>query len=307
MKKLGWFIGIIVVLIIVFNLFTFSVDETKKAIVMQYGNIKKVVNEPGLNFKIPFIQNVQYMEDRLLSYDIEPRKIITSDKRRLLVNNYAIWKIENPKKFKETMNANLTTAQTRIDDIVYSNLRNEFAEYEFNKIASEKRLDMLSRLTKLSSKKLSEYGINLIDVRVKRADLPEANEKAVYDRMISERKRKASQLRAEGEEKAKEIRSRADKKSSIIVSEAKEKAETIKGAGDAKALTIYSETYSQDKKFFEFWRTLDSYRKSFKKDGNSTIILSPKSRYMELLDEGKLSDKSAANKTKKTTSKKKEE
>lgn len=276
------------VLIILFNLFTFSVDETKKAILIQYGSIKKVVTEPGLNFKIPFIQNVQYMEDRLLSYDIEPRKIITADKRRLLVNNYAIWKVGNPKKFKETMNANRSTAQTRIDDIVYSNLRNEFAGYEFSKIASEKRLDMLSRLTKLSAKKLKEYGINLIDVRVKRADLPEANEEAVYNRMKSERNRRASLLRAEGEEKAKEIRSAADKKSSIIVSEAKEKAETIKGSGDARALKIYSQAYSKDPEFFRFWRTLESYQNSFAQGDNSTIILTPGSQYMELLSEGNL-------------------
>ncbi|MFB6215630.1 MAG: protease modulator HflC, partial [Candidatus Aenigmatarchaeota archaeon] len=233
MKKLAWFVGIVVAILIIFNLFTFTVDETKQAIVIQYGDIKQVATEAGLHYKIPFIQRVQKMEGRLLSYDIEPRKLITADQRRLLVNNYAIWRIEDPQQFKESFNARLDTAQTRIDDILYSNLRNVLANYEFNEIASGERVKMLKTITKNSEKKLEEYGINLIDAKIKRADLPEANEKAVYDRMISERERRAAQLRAEGDERAKEIRSQADRKSSIIVAEARKEADTIRGEGEA--------------------------------------------------------------------------
>lgn len=293
MRKLGWFAGTILILVILFNLLTFSVDETKQAILIQYGDIKRIASKPGLYFKIPFIQNVQFVEDRLLSYDIEPRKLITADKRRLVVNNYAIWRIDEPKRFKESMGARLNTAQTRIDDIVYSNLRNVLAEYEFSQIASGERAAMLHKITDNSSEKLSEYGIELIDVKVKRADLPEANEQAVYDRMKSERKRQASKLRAEGHQEAQEIRSEADKKSSIIVSEANKQAEKIRGEGEAQALEIYSRAYSQNPEFYEFWRTLESYKRSFLGEGGgTTILLNPDSEYMKLLKQGDLSGSS---------------
>jgi len=289
MKKLAWFAGIVIAIIIVFNLFTFTVDETKQAIVIQYGNIKQVATEAGLHFKVPFIQRVQKMEGRLLSYDIEPRKLITADQRRLLVNNYAIWRIENPQQFKESFNARLDTAQTRIDDILYSDLRNVLANYEFNQIASGERENMLATITSNSAKKLAEYGINLIDAKIKRADLPEANEQAVFDRMISERERRAAQLRAEGDEQAQEIRSEADRRSSVIVAEARNKAESIRGEGEAKALQIYSDAYSQDVEFYEFWRKLSSYRKSFP-GGKSTLLVTPDSQYLRLLSEGVTED-----------------
>lgn len=285
MRKLAWFVGIVVAIIIVFNLFTFTVDETKQAIVVQYGDIKKVATEPGLYFKIPFIQRAQHMEGRLLSYDIEPRKLITADQRRLLVNNYAIWRIEEPQQFKESFNARRDIAQTRIDDILYSDLRNVLANYEFNQIASGERVSMLESITTNSAKKLSEYGISLIDAKIKRADLPEANEQAVFGRMISERERRAAQLRAEGDERSKEIKSQADRESSIIVAEARKKAETIRGEGEARALEIYADAYSQDVEFYEFWRKLSSYRKSFP-GGKSTILVTPDSQYLNLLSEG---------------------
>ncbi|MCF7890909.1 protease modulator HflC [Candidatus Bipolaricaulota bacterium] len=287
MRKLAWFVGIVVGILIIFNLFTFTVDETKQAIVVQYGNIKQVATEAGLYFKIPFIQNVQFMEGRLLSYDIEPRELITADQRRLSVNNYAIWRIENPQQFKESFNARRDIAQTRIDDILYSDLRNVLASYEFNQIASGEREAMLNTIQETSTEKLKEYGINLIDAKIKRADLPEANEDAVFNRMISERERRASQLRAEGDERSKEVKSEADRKSSVIVAEARKEAETIRGEGEAKALDIYANAYSQNVEFYEFWRKLASYRRSFVKGkGKNTILISPDSRYMQLLSSG---------------------
>lgn len=289
MRKLGWFVGIAVVLIIAFNLFTFIVPETEQAIVIQYGEIKQVATDPGLHFKVPFIQSVEHMDARLLSYDIEPRKLITADQRRLTVNNYAVWKIENPKEFKESINARLGTAQTRIDDILYSDLRNVLASYDFNEIASQEREAMLNDITETSAEKLGDYGINLVDAKIKRADLPESNEQAVFDRMISERERRASELRAEGDEESKEIKSGADRESSVIVAEARNEAETITGEGEAEATRIYSEAYSQDVEFYEFWRKLSSYRESFPGD-KSTILITPDSQYMRLLSKGVTED-----------------
>ncbi len=266
MKKLIVFALIIVLGILVYNLFLFTVDETKIAVVKQFGEIVKIAKEPGLYTKIPFIQNVTYLEDRLLSYDIEPRNLITTDKKRLNVDNYAIWKIEDPVKFIQSMSGQLAIAQTRIDDIVYSNLRNKLASHTFDDIVSAKRVDYLNDITEQSKKQLSEYGIKLIDVKIKRADLPQANEMAVYQRMSSEREQKAKEIRAEGEKEAQILKAEADKEARIIVAQANKRAQELRGEGDAMALQIYNEAYSVDPDFYYFWRTLESYEKSLDKE-----------------------------------------
>src|SRR6056297_1815138 len=252
MKKLLTFLMVILVIVMAYNFFTFTVDETKTAVVKQFGDVVKISKEPGLHFKMPFVQNVIYLEDRILSYDIEPRKLITSDKKHLLVNNYALWKIDDPLKFVQSMSGQRTLAQTRIDDIVYSNLRNKLASETFDNIVSEKRIAYINSITEESRKQLKDYGIHLIDVKIKRADLPEANEEAVYERMSSERKQKAKQIRAEGRREGEKIRAEADKESKIIVAEAERKAQNLRGEGEAEALKIYNNTYTQDKEFYQF-------------------------------------------------------
>ncbi len=282
MKKLVVFIIIVALLTLTYNLFLFPVDETKKAVVKQFGDIVKIAKEPGLHAKLPFIQNVVYLEDRLLSYDIEPRNLITEDKKRLKVNNYAIWKIDNPKQFIQSMSGRRVIAQSRIDDVVYSNLRNELAENTFNDIVSEKRIAYLNQVTEKSQEQLENYGIKLIDVKIKRADLPEANEDAVYERMSSEREQKAQEIRANGRKEAEVIKAEADKESKIIVAEAEREAQNLRGEGDAEALRIYNDAYSADPEFYQFWRTLKSYEKSIDKE--TTIILSDELDYLKYLD-----------------------
>src|SRR6056297_879275 len=279
MKKLLSFLMIVLVILLAYNFFTFTVDETKTAVVKQFGEVVKISKEPGLHFKLPFIQNVIYLEDRILSYDIEPRKLITSDQKHLLVNNYALWKIEDSKKFVQTMNGRRSIAQTRIDDIVYSNLRNKLASETFNDIVSGKRTQYLNLVTEESSEQLKDYGIKLIDVKIKRADLPEANEEAVYERMSSSRKQRAREIRAEGNRESDKIKAEADKRAKIIVAEAERKAQVLRGEGDAKALQIYSDTYSKDKEFYQFWRSLNSYKESLA--SKSTIILNDEMKYLE--------------------------
>ena len=247
-------------------MFLFTVDETNIAVVKQFGEIVKVAKEPGLYTKIPFIQNVIYLEDRLLSYDIEPRNLITNDQKRLNVDNYAIWKIEAPDKFIESMSGSLAIAQTRIDDIVYSNLRNKLASHSFDEIVSEKRAGYLTDINEISAKQLKDYGIKLIDVKIKRADLPQANEKAVHQRMSSEREQKAREIRSEGEKEAQIMKAEAEKEARIIIAQANKKALELRGQGDAESLEIYNEVYSADPEFYKFWRTLKSYEKSFDKD-----------------------------------------
>src|SRR6056297_1152128 len=282
MKKLLTFLMVILVIVMAYNFFTFTVDETKTAVVKQFGEVVKISREPGLHFKMPFVQNVIYLEDRILSYDIEPRKLITSDKKQLLVNNYALWKIDDPLKFVQSMSGQRTLAQTRIDDIVYSNLRNKLASETFDNIVSEKRITYLNSITKESRKQLKDYGIHIIDVKIKRADMPEANEEAVYERMSSERKQKAKQIRAEGEKEAEIIKAEADKKAKIIIAEAEREAQELRGEGDAEALQIYNNAYSTDPEFYAFWRTLESYEYSLKE--NTKFILSNELNYLKYLN-----------------------
>lgn len=282
MKKLIIFAGVVVLLIIVYNLFTFTVDETKKAAVLRFGEIIKLADEPGLYFKIPFIQSVKYLEDRVLNYDIQPRDILTSDQKRLVIDNYAIWRVGDPKLFIEATRGSLLNAQSRIDDIVYSDLRNILAKHTLDEIVSAKRLEYLQQVTELSRDKLDKFGIVLIDVRIKRADLPTAIEKAVFSRMRSERERIAAQLRAEGEEKAKQTTSSADKDKEIILADARKEAEKIMGEGDAQALETYANAYNQDPEFYRFWRTLESYKTAL--GAGSRIVLSTDSDYLKFLE-----------------------
>lgn len=282
MKKLIIFAGVVVLLIIVYNLFTFTVDETKKAAVLRFGEIVKLAEEPGLYFKIPFVQSVKYLEDRVLNYDIQPRDILTSDQKRLIIDNYAIWRVGDPKLFIEATRGSLLNAQSRIDDIVYSDLRNILAKHTLNEIVSAKRLEYLQQVTELSRDKLGKFGIVLIDVRIKRADLPTEIEKAVFSRMRSERERIAAQLRAEGEEKAKQTTSSADKDKEIILADARKEAEKVMGKGDAQALETYANAYNQDPEFYRFWRTLESYKTAL--GAGSRIVLSTDSDYLKFLE-----------------------
>jgi len=282
MKKLIIFAGVVVLLIIVYNLFTFTVDETKKAAVLRFGEIIKLAEEPGLYFKIPFVQSVKYLEDRVLNYDIQPRDILTSDQKRLVIDNYAIWRVGDPRLFIEATRGSLLNAQSRIDDIVYSDLRNILAKHTLDEIVSAKRLEYLQQVAELSRDKLGKFGIVLIDVRIKRADLPTEIEKAVFSRMRSERERIAAQLRAEGEEKAKQTTSSADKDKEIILADARKEAEKIMGEGDAQALETYAHAYNQDPEFYRFWRTLESYKTAL--GAGSRIVLSTDSDYLKFLE-----------------------
>ena len=282
MKSLITFVIVVVVVLIAYNLFTFTVDETRKAAVLRFGEIVRIVEEPGLYFKIPIVQRVTYLEDRVLNYDIQPRDVLTSDQKRLVIDNYAIWRVGDPQAFIESTGGRLSSAQSRIDDIVYSDLRNILAKNTLDEIVSEKRLEFLQQVTELSRVKLLEFGIVLIDVRIKRADLPVAIEQAVFSRMRSERERIAAQLRAEGEEQARQIRSAADKDAAIILADARKDAEQVRGEGDATALEIYAEAYNQDPEFYRFWRTLESYKLALADD--TRIILTTDSDYLEFLE-----------------------
>lgn len=258
----------------------FVVDVTQNAIVVQLGAPVKNITEPGLYFKVPFIQEVTYFDKRLLDYDSEPQDVITQDKKTLLLDNFAKWRITDPLKVYQNFQSQRGALQ-RLHDIIYSELRVELGRHDLAEIVSTARGDLMKVVTQRSNEKASAYGIEIEDVRVKRADLPEQNEKAVFARMQAERERQAKQYRAEGAEEAQKIRSEAEKDKEIILAEAYKESEELRGGGDAKAFRIYADAYRQDPKFFEFTRSMEAYKKTFK--DKSTLVMSPDSEFLRYL------------------------
>jgi len=261
MIVIGVFIGIAILIILFTSMFI--LDQTEQAVVLRFGKIVKVVKEPGLHFKQPFVDKVVKFEKRILIYDIEPEKIIAADKKTLIVDTYTLWKIKDPRKFMESFKS-VKLALPRIDDIVYSHIRDVFAKGTFEEIVSEKREEFLRKVTELCRKDLDEFGVEIIDVRIKHADLPPENTQAVYNRMKEERYSIAAQIRAEGQKEAQKIKAEAEKKVKIILAKAYSEAEKIKGTGEASAVSVYAKSFSKDPDFYEFWRTMEVYQNSLK-------------------------------------------
>jgi membrane protease subunit HflC len=262
-------VAIVSILAIVFLVLSlFIVDQTQYAIVLRFGQIRKVISEPGLYTRTPFVDNVVRLSKRYYIYDIPVEKVITLDKKTLLVDSYAIWRIYDPKKFLESVRT-VSLALSRIDDAVYSGLRNTLAKLEFDDIVIGERQYLLD-ITEFARKNLVEFGIEIRDVRIKHTDLPKENQQAVFERMKSERQSIAALIRAEGQKEAQKIRSEADKQATIIRAQAMSEAERIKGSGEASATRIYAEAFSKDYEFYKLLRTLESYKNIIP---NSVVIV----------------------------------
>jgi membrane protease subunit HflC len=258
----------------------FVVDLTETAIVVALGKPQRTITEPGLKFKIPFYHQVTFFDKRILDYDAPARDVITSDKKTLVIDNFAKWRIVDPLKVYQAFQTQRGALQ-RLDDIVYSELRVELGRHELEEIVSANRALIMKLVSDRSNEKASVYGLEVLDVRIKRADLPEQNEKAIFQRMQAERERKAKGYRAQGEEEAQKIRSEAEKDKEIILAEAYKISQELRGAGEAKAYKIYATAYKQDPKFFEFIRTMEAYKKVFAKD--TTMVLTPDSEFLKYL------------------------
>ena len=283
MTKQGFIIALAVVVVGLFLLGAsplFTVDITQSAIVVQLGKPVRNITEPGLYVKVPFIQEVTYFDNRLLDYDSQAQDVITQDKKTLLLDNYAKWRIVDPLKVYQNFQTQ-RGARQRLNDIIYSELRVELGRHDLLEIVADHRADLMKIVTQRSHEKASAYGIEIQDVRIKRADLPEQNEKAVFARMQAERERQAKQYRAEGAEEAQKIRSEAEKDREIILAQAYKESEELRGAGDAKAFKVYAEAYRQDAHFFEFTRSMEAYKKTFK--DKSTLVMSPDSEFLHYL------------------------
>jgi membrane protease subunit HflC len=264
-------IAIIVIAAAVLALSLFTVDETEQAIVTQLGKFVKEVKQPGLHFKIPLIQAVHRFEARVLQYDAAAAKIITDDKKHLVIDNYSCWKIIEPLKFYQTVQTEFG-AQSRLDDIVFSEIREELARHSLTEIVSVNRSQIMEKVAEQCNQKAGDYGIRVIDVRIKRADLPEEVRQSVYDRMKAERERIAKKYRSEGEEEAVKIQAETDKEKKILLAESYKDAEKLNGEGDAEAIKIYAQAFEKDPEFYSFVRTLEAYEKSL---GEGTTIVLP--------------------------------
>jgi modulator of FtsH protease HflC len=276
-----WIVGTCVVLVIVARTF-YSVSETEQAVVTQLGRPVRLVRTPGLHLKVPFLQQLTSVENRLLDYDAAPAPVITRDKKNLVVDNYAKWRISDPLKFLQTVQ-NEAGAQARLDDIIYSKVREQLGLHDLVEVIATKRDPIMRAVTIGSNEAAAAYGITVIDVRVKRADLPPENAQAVYGRMRTEREREAKRYRSEGQEEALKIRADTDKQKTIILAEAYQEEQAIRGEGDAAAIRIYAAAFQQDPDFFSFARTLEAYRKSLK--GKTTLVLPPQMEFLKYLRE----------------------
>lgn len=275
---------VLIIVAIIANQALFTVDETRQAIILQFGDPVKIVQTPGLKTKLPFIQNVIYFETRVLSSDAPPQEYLTTDKKRLVVDHVTRWKIIDPLLFFKAVRTE-AGARARLDDIVFSELRRELATVKFTDVIAQERENIMERVAASSAEKAAEFGIDVVDVRTKRADLPEEVEQSVYDRMRAERQRESSLFRAQGEEQANIIRAKADRDATVTKAEGEREAQQLRGEGEGEAIRIYADALSQDPEFYSFSRRLEAYSRILKQ-GDTVIIPADAEFFRFLINNG---------------------
>ena len=266
---------IILVLFIVFLTFTgafFIVNETKQAIVLQFGEPRQVISKPGLQFKIPFIQDAVFLDSRMLNLDPQPEEMILSDQKRIIVDSFARYKIVNPLKFFQTVR-NEATFSDRFGRIINAAVRGTIAQYSLSSLLSEDRSKIMSSIQATVKNEETNFGVNIIDIRIGRTDLTEQVSNNVYQRMISERDREANLLRAEGQELSKEIVASADRQQTVIIAEAQRTSSILRGEGDALKNKILGDAYNRDQAFFDFLRTMQACKETFGDTEMSMVIV----------------------------------
>jgi len=256
----------------------FIVQQTQQGIVLQFGEPKRTLQDPGLNWKIPFIQNVVFYENRVLSMvSSDSDEVILADQKRLEVDTYTRYRIVNPLLFYQTVR-NVLGVEQRLDAIVDSSVRRVLGGATLIDILSEARSELTASIREEVNESANSLGLEIIDVRIRRADYPDATSQNIFNRMKSEREREAKEFRATGEEEAQKIRADADKQRTVMVAEARRQSEILRGEGDAKSIEIYANAFGQDKDFFSFYRSMQAYRKTFTEQGTS-LVLSPDSEF----------------------------
>ena len=279
MKLSKFIIPVIIAISFIAYLSFFTVKEINQAIVLQFGDPKRVIAEPGLKVKIPFIQNVVFLDRRILSLDPAPEEVIASDQKRLIVDAYARFKIVDPLKFYVSV-GDERVARSRLATIINSRLRSVLGKQRLATLLSVERSKQMAIIQEGVNVEAKKFGINIIDVRIKRADLPQANSEAIYKRMQTEREREAKEFRAKGAEMAVTITSTADKKVTVILANAKKQSEIMKGEGDGQRNKIFASAFSKDPEFFSFYRAMQAYEKALI-GSDTSLILSPDSDFFK--------------------------
>ncbi|WP_417686118.1 protease modulator HflC [Roseibium sp.] len=262
----------------------FVVNPTQQALVLTFGRIDKVIQEPGLNFKMPApFQNVIYLDKRILDLNMPPIEPNLADKKRVVVDAFARYKISDPVLFYQRLQT-IRAANSRLSTLLDAALRNELGRTSFDRLVRDDRDGVMANIRNAVSGSAAELGIDIIDVKIRRADLPDANSQAIFARMQTERQREATELRAQGEEQARRIRSRADRDATVLVAEAKRDAEIMRGVGDAERNKIFAEAYSADPDFFAFYRSMQAYEASLRQ-GDTSLVLSPDSSFFRYFND----------------------
>ncbi len=283
MKKLGTvLLGLIAVLLLL-SLSAFTVDQREYALVFRLGEIVSVKKEPGLYFKVPMVDNVRFFDRRILTLNwVEPDRFITSEKKNVLVDSFVKWRIIDPSKYYVSVKGDEAQAEARLSQTVNDGLRAEFGKRTIHDVISGERSQIMEILRQRADRDSRQMGIQVLDVRLKRVDLPQEVSESVYQRMEAERKRVANELRSQGAGAAEKIRADADKQREVIIAEAYREAQRTKGEGDAKASEIYAEAYGKNPEFYAFYRSLEAYRNSFRSKSD-VMVLEPNSEFFKYM------------------------
>jgi membrane protease subunit HflC len=276
------FVGGIVAVIIAAALIVgysslFTIYQTQQALVVRLGEPRPPVPDPGLHIKAPFIDSVVYIDRRILDLEAPPQEVIASDQKRLVVDAFARYRIKDPLRFYQTLGS-INGANSQLSILLNSALRRVLGEVTFTHVVRDQRADLMARIRDLVDHEATAYGVEVVDVRIRRADLPEQNSQAVYQRMQTERQREAAEFRAQGAQRAQEIRSRADREVTVLVAEATSKSEQIRGEGDATRNQIFAEAFNKDPDFFAFYRSMQAYEQGLR-HGDTRMLLTPDSNF----------------------------
>lgn len=263
----------------------FIVSEWERAVLFQLGEIVKSDFKPGLHFKIPFINNVRKFDARILTLDVEPERFLTAEKKNVIVDSFVKWRIDDVTRFYTAVSGDETQARLRLDQIIKDGMRGEFSKRTINEVVSGERTQIMNVLTGNASQQAKELGISIIDVRIKRIDLPADVNSAVYRRMEAERTRVAKDFRSRGFEASERIRADADRKRQVILAEAYRDSERTRGEGDARAADIYAKAYAKNAEFYALYRSLNAYRSAF--SGRDLLVIEPDSEFFQYFNSGK--------------------
>ena len=281
--RLNMILGLVALVLGAVAMSVFTVDQRQYALVFQLGEVKRVITEPGLHFKLPLVQNIRFFDNRILTLEsADPERFITSEKKNVLVDSFIKWRIVDPKLYYVSVGGDEMRARTRLSQTVNAGLREEFGKRLVHDVISGERDKIMARMREKADIDARRIGVKIVDVRLKRVELPDEVSGAVYSRMEAERKRVANELRSEGAAEAEKIRADADRQREIIVAEAYRDAQKVKGEGDAKAAALYAEAFSKSPEFYAFYRSLEAYRNSFASK-NDVLVVEPNSDFFKYL------------------------